>query len=155
MAENGHRPANLPLGVVYLASPYTHDDVYIREDRFLRSCRACAFAMNVWGVNITSAIVFTHPLVTRYTMPVEWEFWAKYDEVIIDTCEEVWVLCVPGFTHSVGANAEIKLAKEKGKRLRYMVPSDLGYVLLDKSPKEEELYGKVMHGRLADEDREP
>jgi hypothetical protein len=154
-AEDAHRPADLPLGVIYLAAPYTHDDVYTREERFLLSCRACAFAMNVWGVNITSAIVFTHPLLTRYPMPVEWEFWAKYDETIIDTSDEVWVLCIPGYTNSVGTNAEIKLAKAKGKRLRYMVPKDrpdlalCGYELLNECPKEEELYGKVAHGRLA------
>lgn len=142
---------DLPKGLVYLASPYTHDDVYVREDRFLLSCKACAFAFNEWRLNITSAIVFTHPLLTRYTMPVEWEFWAHYDEKVIDTCEEVWVLCIPGFTHSVGTNSEIALAKAKGKRVRYMIPHEFGYDVSDECPKEENLYGKIMHGRLATE----
>ena len=142
---------DLPTGLVYLALPYTSNDVYIREDRFLKACHACAHAMNEWKTLIVSAIVHTHPLVVRYPMPVEWEFWAKYDEKLIGTCEELWVLCIPGYTNSVGTNAEIKIAKDKGIRIRYMVPTETGFVLTDISPREENLYGKVMHGRLADE----
>ena len=141
----------MPSGIVYLACPYTHADPYVREDRFLLSCKACAFAMKEWGINMTSAIVFTHPLVTRYPMPVEWEFWAKYDEVVINVCEELWVLCVPGFTNSVGTNAEIKIARDKGMRIRYMVPTETGFVVTEICPREENLYGKTMQGRLSEE----
>jgi hypothetical protein len=141
----------LPKGYVYLASPYTHDDVYVREDRFLQAVKACAYALNEWRVNITNSIVFTHPILTRYPMPVEWEFWARYDGVIINLCEEVWVLCVPGYTHSMGLNSEVKLGRDSGKRIRYMIPTANGYELQDECPKEEDLYGKVFRGRLATE----
>ena len=120
-------PTNYPKGYVYLASPYTHDDVYVREDRFLQAIRACAYALNTLRVNVTNSIVFTHPILIRYKMPVEWEFWAHYDGVVICTCEEVWVLCIPGFTQSKGLNSELRLARQLKKPIRYMIPDGAGY----------------------------
>ena len=143
---------DFPKGYVYLASPYTHEDVFVREDRFLQAIRACAYALNTLRVNITNSIVFSHPILTRYKMPVEWEFWASYDEVVIRQCEEVWVLCIPGFTHSKGLHSELRLARKLNKRVRYMIPDGHTYRIVNRKPKEDKLYGSIQRGRLATEE---
>jgi hypothetical protein len=138
--------------LIYLSSPYTHEDQFVREIRFLEACKATAWVINVLRLNAVGAMVHSHPLVTRYNLPVEWEFWANYDTAIIKAAREVWVLCSPGWTNSMGVTTECKIAREMGKKIRYMVPSNSGrmehYVVTTIEPDEEQLYGRIEPGRL-------
>lgn len=136
--------------LIYLSSPYTHEDSFVREVRFLEACKATSWVINTLKVNAVGAMVHSHPLVTRYSLPVEWEFWAGYDTALVKASKEVWVLCIPGYTNSTGVTTESKLAIEMNKKIRYMIPVDggcLGYVLVEEDPGEAKLYGKVEPGR--------
>ncbi len=138
--------------LIYLSSPYTHEDQLVREVRFLEACKATSWVINTLRINAIGAMVHSHPLVVRYSLPVEWEFWADYDTTIIRACREVWVLCIPGYTNSTGVTTEVRIAKELGRQIRYMIPNRHDgrddYIVTDMEPSEQKLYGRVEPGRV-------
>lgn len=138
---------------IYLASPYTSEDILVREVRFLEVVRAAAYVINKLRINAFAAIAFSHSLAVRYTMPCEWEFWADYDQAMISHAVELWVVAIPGFTNSMGVQTELKIAHRLGKQVRWLIPilNSQDYVLTDIEPMEYELYGKVEPGRLLKE----
>lgn len=104
--------------IAYLASPYSHPDAAVREQRFRSVCCATAEMIRA-GQLIFSPIVHSHPLVD-YGMPAEWDFWQKHDREYLSRCDELLVLMLPGWRESVGVQAEIRMAEEMGKPIRYI-----------------------------------
>lgn len=137
--------------LIYLSSPYTHDNPFVRSYRFLESARAAAWILIKLRLVVFGAIAHSEAFVP-YRLPVEWEFWADFDTVYIQRSKEVWVLCLPGYTNSMGVTTEVKIARDLGRRIVYMIPSHQpdqdDYTLSDIDPGEEILYGKVEPGRL-------
>lgn len=105
-------------GLIYLASPYSHPDAEMREDRFRRVCVATAALMRE-GVHVYSPIAASHPLATIAELPTDFAFWQSYDEAMISRCSEVWVLTLPGWSESVGVREEIAIARRHGIPVRY------------------------------------
>jgi hypothetical protein len=138
---------------IYLAGPYTHEDTLVREIRFLEAVRATSHVINKLHINAFGTIVHSHPIATRYSMPVEWEFWADYDEALISHAVELWVIAIPGFTNSMGVQTELKIAQRLGKVVRWLIPipDSQDYTLTSVEPSEEALYGKIEPGRLLKE----
>jgi Domain of unknown function (DUF1937) len=137
---------------IYLASPYTHPDNIVRETRFLEAVRAAACLFNQRQISNFSPVAYTHSIAVRYGLPAEWEFWADYDTTMISLAAELWVLCLPGYSQSMGVQTELKIARKLGKPIMWMVPwSDGFYCWYADDPIEETLYGKITEGRLASE----
>ena len=107
--------------MIYLASPYSSDDTTIRDGRFEAVCREAAILMSE-GVHIYSPIAHTHPIAMRGDLPTGWEFWESYDRAMIEASAEVWVLMLDGWHASRGVVAEIRIAEEMGKRVRFIDP---------------------------------
>ena len=106
--------------MIYLASPYSHPDPLVREDRFNAACQATA-QLVLGGRSVFSPIVHGHPLV-RHGLPTEWTFWQRFDIEYIRCCDEVLVLRIDGWEESEGVRAEIELAAALGKRASYKEP---------------------------------
>ncbi len=106
--------------MIYLASPYSHDDALVRETRFRMVCRVAARLMR-HGEQVFSPIAHTHP-IAEFGLPKGWEYWEEFDRWFIERCDEVVVLMIDGWKTSRGVRAEIILAKEFGKLIRYMDP---------------------------------
>ena len=106
--------------IAYLASPYSHPDPAVREERYRAACRAAA-ALLLAGQPIFSPIAHSHPLVA-YGLPADWSFWQRYDREMLARCDEVVVLMLVGWRESVGVREEIRIARELGKPVRYLVP---------------------------------
>jgi len=104
--------------VIYLASPYSHPDSMIREQRFRAACRATSMLLRR-GKTVYSPIVHGHPLV-EHGVPTEWPFWEHNDRELLQRCEEVVVLMLDGWWESTGVAAEIRIALELGKPVRYL-----------------------------------
>lgn len=104
--------------LVYLASPYTHSDPAVQEARFHAVCRHAAGMMR-GGVRVFSPIAHTHPIAV-HGLPGDWDFWKEYDRGFIEMCAEVLVLMLPGWDQSKGVRAEIAIARELGKPVRYV-----------------------------------
>jgi len=104
--------------MIYLAAPYTHPDPRVREARFDAACVATAALVRA-GQIVFSPIVHGHPLV-RFDLPIEWEYWERFDREFLQRCDEVAVLMIDGWRESRGVQAEIDLAIDMDLPIRYL-----------------------------------
>jgi hypothetical protein len=111
--------------MIYLASPYSHPDPAVREQRFRAACRAAAKLMRC-GQPVFSPIAHSHCICT-YGLPTDWRFWEPLDRHLLARCDEVVVLMLDGWRESVGVQAEIRIAAECGKPVRYVGPDGDDY----------------------------
>ena len=107
--------------MIYLASPYTHEHRSVRYQRFIAVALAAAKLMNE-GEVVYSPIVHNHTLAELVGLPKKWEFWAKFDEEMLDKADRFVILKLNGWQESVGINAEKHIAEELGMEPEYMEP---------------------------------
>jgi Nucleoside 2-deoxyribosyltransferase len=110
------------LLVLYLASPYSDPAPAVREHRFRAACRATVALMRA-GEIVFSPVVHSHPL-TEDGLPTDWGFWERFDRQFLALCDELVVLMLDGWNESIGVQAEIRIATELGKPVRYLAPED-------------------------------
>ena len=99
--------------MIYIASPYSHDDPRIREQRY-KYALAYLTALTKNGRLAYSPIVHGHHvnILLGNTCP-GWDFWKRHDSRMMLHCSELHVLCIPGWEESVGVNEEIRIARFK------------------------------------------
>ena len=107
--------------MIYLASPYSHPDPNVREERFQAVCKFAA-AMMAQGEFILSPIAHTHPIALAGALPTEWVYWERFDTELMQACSKVVVLKLDGWETSVGIHNEINLALRLGKPVEYAEP---------------------------------
>lgn len=99
--------------LIYLASPYSHPDRAVRQERFEKVCIKAAEIMNE-GYKVFCPIAHTHPL-TEYTNILnqkDGDWWLKQDFSILQHCDVVCVLKLPGWKRSYGISRETEYAIE-------------------------------------------
>lgn len=111
--------------MLYLASPYSHPDPNVREQRFHEACRVSAALLSL-GLNVFSPIAHSHPMV-QFGLPTNWEFWAQLDRDFLNRCDLLAVLTMPGWQDSRGVAAEMKLAAELHKQVVSISPDLPGH----------------------------
>ena len=104
---------------IYLATPYSHEDDNTRRSRFDAINKVAASLMSA-GNCVYSPISHTHPIAEAGVLPLGWDYWEKIDRCFIDWCDEVYVYCADGWKESRGVQAEISIAIELGKPVRYV-----------------------------------
>ena len=110
--------------LIYLASPYTHHSPEVVTQRFNDVCLASAKLMNL-GIFIYSPIAHTHPVALAGSLPTSWEFWAKYDEMMLKACSELWILTLDGWAESKGVAGEIEIMTRLGKPIYRIHPKSI------------------------------
>lgn len=108
-------------GLVYLATPYTHEDAAVKQRRFEVVNRVAAELMRS-GVHVFSPISHTHPIALAGDLPGDWQFWEQYDRAVLKACVRVLVLRQEGWAESTGVRAEIKIAEEMGLPVEFIDP---------------------------------
>lgn len=112
--------------LVYLAAPYTAGGMATAFTTLYRVLKINHAAASLFrrGFLVFSPISHTHPIkeACPEAMGGGWDFWKEYDTRMIDCCDEMIVFMLPGWEMSKGVNAEIKIAKSIGMRVRYMCP---------------------------------
>lgn len=104
--------------MIYLASPYSHPDPDVREQRYRDACRATAALLRA-GLTVFSPIAHSHALV-EHGLPADWKFWERFDHAYLERCDLLVVLMLAGWKISVGVQAEIRIARELGKPVSYL-----------------------------------
>ena len=66
------------------------------------------------GAVVYSPIVHSHPIVERFRLPMDWNFWQHFDRSIIHRADALEVLMFDGWHRSVGVTAEINFARGLG-----------------------------------------
>ena len=110
--------------MIYLATPYSHADPAVREQRFRAACRAAARLMRA-GHFVFSPVAHGH-CIALHGLPADWRFWEPLDRHQLERCDEVVVLMLDGWRDSTGVAAEIRIAGELGKPVRYLAPEATG-----------------------------
>jgi hypothetical protein len=82
------------------------------EARFTAACREAARFMRK-GVMLFSPIAHTHP-IAQFDLPKGWDFWERYDRIIMEKCSGVLVLMLDGWEQSKGVAGEVLIAEELG-----------------------------------------
>lgn len=121
--------------LTYLASPYSHKNVEVRQVRFEQAARATGWLMQYTGYNAFSPIVHSHPLATLCGLPGDWEHWVKVAQPYLEVSQRIVVLTIQGWAESRGVQEEIRLARVAWIPVQYLIPgTDGGYVLSDFPP---------------------
>jgi len=112
--------------MIYLASPYTHEDEAIRELRATQAALAAGRLMLATGEAVFSPIAHGHTVhAVHGELPLNWEFWRGQCFPYLDACDSVAVLMLDGYENSVGINAEVDYAKSYGKEVTYYLQGEL------------------------------
>lgn len=107
----------------YLASPYSHPDEEVRQQRHDEVARIALKLLDQYVV--FCPIVHSHALAQLSELSTGWEFWKKQDLGILDRCDILIVAMMDGWDKSVGVNAEIVYAQEVGMKIMYLDPEYL------------------------------
>lgn len=105
--------------LTYLATPYSHPNSDIREQRF-RVVNFVAGKLMHAGHLIYSPISHTHPIAIEYDLPVTWEFWEQQCVSYLNLSEKLIVLMQDGWKDSIGVAAEMRIAEELAIPIEYM-----------------------------------
>jgi hypothetical protein len=109
------------MNKIYLASPYTHEDPAIMEERYLAVCLKASQLINE-GHFVYSPIAHWHPIAKLYDLPRDWNFWKKMDRKAISILDEVWILKLEGWSTSIGLGNEVLIARELHKPYIFIDP---------------------------------
>jgi hypothetical protein len=99
--------------LVYLASPYSHPDPAVQEERFQAVCRAASHLMQA-GLRVFSPIAHSHPISLAGSLPTGWEYWEAYDEFVLSACGVLAILQLDGWNSSRGIKGEVEIARRLG-----------------------------------------
>ena len=107
--------------MIYLASPYSHPDPAVREDRFRAACLAAA-ALLRQGHAVFSPIAHSHCVATVGDLDPSWALWRAGDLRLLEACDELVVLRLDGWDRSVGVTEEVAYARSRGTPVAYLDP---------------------------------
>ena len=105
--------------LIYIASPYSHDDPKIVEENFWRVTDYCAEAV-ANGESALSPITYGHTLLEFKDMPNDWEFWTNFCLSILVKCDRLRVLKMEGWDKSEGVAGEISFARDHNIPIEYI-----------------------------------
>lgn len=110
--------------LIYLATPYSHDDRTIRAKRFMTACELTA-ALFKAGYMCFSPIAHTHPISEIGELPSGFEFWHDYDRLMIARCDVLLIVDMPGSSDSKGIKAETLIAQQLKKPVIYATEDEI------------------------------
>jgi hypothetical protein len=107
--------------MIYLASPYTHTDPDVMQERF-EYVRAAAAEMLARGEIVYSPIVHGHAIATAHDLPTDFEFWMRHSFAMLERADNLYVLRLDGWLESRGVTAEIGWWKRhrRGVRIKHI-----------------------------------
>lgn len=99
--------------LIYIGSPYTHEDPGIMELRYQKVLKATADLLKE-GYHVVSPVVHCHPLALKFTLPPHFDFWREYNLKILSKCDILLVLNMEGYLYSKGLKGEYDFAQKNG-----------------------------------------
>ena len=110
VASLRHAAAGQPI---YLASPYSHADRAVEQERFEQVCIAAGRLM-LEGLAVYSPIAHNHSIAQVHLLPRDWEWWQPHCLSMLEHCGALAVLQLPGVATSKGVKAELAMADDLG-----------------------------------------
>jgi hypothetical protein len=109
--------------MIYVASPYSHPDKAVRDARFRE---VCAFVARMFrdGMTAFSPIAHSHSIAEIYGLPVEFEFWKRFNIDMLRRCDALWIVKMDGWKTSRGIADELELAVSMNLPVRWINSDD-------------------------------
>ena len=102
--------------LIYVAAPYHHPDPAVIAARMEAFDEVIA-NMLLAGRLPVSPLLF-HPLYRQHPVPGTWDFFGRYSLALLDRCDEMVIITIPGWAESTGVTAETEHARAKGIPVR-------------------------------------
>lgn len=106
--------------LIYVASPYYHDNPYVMSNRYKAVAGACYLLLRE-GFNPISPICHWHPIKN---LPVNFDRvdndLNRINKFLLLKCDIVIVLTLNGWEDSTGVKEEVKIAREHGITVQYV-----------------------------------
>lgn len=114
--------------LTFISSPYSDSDPSIVEQRawVVQQCAIWLFNAGHYPI---SPILIGHSIVSH--VKLDEAGWINYSLVLLETCEVVWILRLPGWERSAGVNAELNKAIELGKVIKFVDYIDYTFIVLE------------------------
>lgn len=109
--------------LVYLATPYTHEDKAVEALRFRQVTEVSGLLVRNGVANVSPITQSHEQHIYVPNLPTTWDYWKSVDEIILSRCDEIYVLCIEGWDKSVGVTAEIEIAKSLKMPVKYIMYS--------------------------------
>lgn len=104
--------------MIYIASPYTHENQHVMNNRFEKVAMHTAHLMRQ-GLPVYSPIVHGHSIAVRHDLPTDWEFWKNHCLALLGQSVRMIVIMMDGWESSTGVKAEIEYCVNSGIPIDY------------------------------------
>jgi hypothetical protein len=105
--------------MIYIASPYSHEDVVVMEERAYAVTYYCYTEIKK-GNTVFSPITYGHQIRKMGNMPNDWDFWMNFCLDFLKHSDELHVLTLDGWERSVGVKAEIQWSIDRNIPVKYI-----------------------------------
>lgn len=103
--------------MIYLASPFTHEHRWIREERVAKVAQLTMHLIMDFGMCVFSPVVYTAALPNA---PVPFEPWQSLNDSMISRCDQFWIYRLHGWLDSRGIAHETALAQSLSKPISFV-----------------------------------
>lgn len=107
--------------MIYVASPYSDPDFFVKQERYHAVCRYCA-VLTLCREHCFSPIAHWHPIALKYKLPSDANYWSAYNREMMGFCSVMHVLKLSGWEESLGVQQEIEYYKSVGKTIVFAEP---------------------------------
>lgn len=104
--------------LIYLASPYTHEDPDVVEKRVFDTEAKFVELFNL-GKFVFAPTLYCHAVSKTYALGGSYKIWRPFCLEMLRRCDKLCVLQLDGWDSSVGVLNEIRLARELHKIISY------------------------------------
>ena len=94
------------MKILYLASPYSHENELIRQRRYHLACRTAAKLMKA-DIAVFSPLANTIPAVEFGGLELSHHGFLRLDLPMLRRCDELLVLYLDGWQESIGVQQEL------------------------------------------------
>ena len=99
------------MSFIYLATPYSHKDPQVRQNRYEHACKVAGKLMEE-GNLVFCPIAHSHAIETvGMTKINDGNFWLRQDFAILKHADFLYVCMMPGWGESHGVREEVKFAQ--------------------------------------------
>lgn len=111
--------------MIYLASPYSHEDPRVMRARY-EAVSECVAKLIRAGYLVFSPIAYSHPLAESYKdLGFGFESWREFDIGMLSRATTLAVLQLDGWSESQGIEAEIDHAEKIGLPIAFTTVEEI------------------------------
>lgn len=100
--------------LVYLAHPYSHKNEEVEKLR-LQAAAEAAYSITTNRLYVYTPVVYGQRVNDLIKMELGLPYWAAHDLVMLERCNKMYILKLPGWAESVGVAWESAFARSRGK----------------------------------------